>query len=95
MKKLPLVSVIIPAYNTSEYIAGMLQDVFNQTYKNIEIIVVDDGSTDNTMEIITEFNRMGGGGGKNCLLRTRRSICCSQCRIGFGTRRKGILLGQR
>ena len=93
MKKLPLVSVIIPAYNTSEYIAGMLQDVFNQTYKNIEVIVVDDGSTDNTIGIITEFNRMGGG--KNYFLRTRRSICCSQCRIGFGTRRKNILLGQR
>lgn len=93
MNASPLVSIIIPAYNTSEYIAGMLQDVFNQTYKNIEIIVIDDGSTDNTIEIITEFNRMGGG--KNCLLRTRRSICCSQCRIGFGTRRKGILLGQR
>ena len=60
MNASPLVSIIIPAYNTSEYIAGMLQDVFNQTYKNIEIIVVDDGSTDNTIEIITEFNRMGG-----------------------------------
>lgn len=93
MNASPLVSIIIPAYNTSEYIAGMLQDVFNQTYKNIEIIVVDDGSTDNTIGIITEFNKLGGG--KNCLPRTRRSVCCSQCRIGSGTRRKDILLGQR
>ena len=50
-----LVSVIIPAYNTELYIESMLDCVINQTYKNLEIIIVDDGSTDNTAKIIDNF----------------------------------------
>lgn len=51
------VSIIIPAYNVENYIAECLESVFNQTYKNIECIVIDDGSTDNTAEIIKEYNK--------------------------------------
>ena len=50
-----LVSVIIPAYNTAPYIGRMLDCVINQTYKNIEIIVVNDGSTDDTLSIVENY----------------------------------------
>jgi glycosyltransferase involved in cell wall biosynthesis len=50
-----LVSVIIPAYNAEVFIGRTLESVISQTYKNLEIIVVDDGSQDRTTEIVESF----------------------------------------
>ena len=53
----PLVSVIIPVYNIREYVGACLESVTGQSYKNLEIIVVDDGSTDGSGEVCDEFAR--------------------------------------
>jgi len=52
----PKISIIIPTYNQAESLQETIESVLNQTYKNIEIIIVDDGSTDNTLEIISSFD---------------------------------------
>jgi len=52
----PLVSVIIPCYNAERYIAETLDSVFAQTYPAIEVLVVDDGSSDNTVRIAKSYN---------------------------------------
>jgi glycosyltransferase involved in cell wall biosynthesis len=49
------VSVIIPAYNASKYISKTIESVINQDYNNLEILIVDDGSIDNTKEIVEWF----------------------------------------
>ncbi len=51
----PLVSIIIPSFNSEKFIAETIQSVQNQTYKNWEMILVDDCSTDTTISIIKEF----------------------------------------
>ncbi len=55
MKKEPLVSVVIPVYNREKHIKKCLELITNQTYKNLEIIVVNDGSTDSSMEIAKQY----------------------------------------
>ncbi|WP_456416324.1 glycosyltransferase family 2 protein [Thiolapillus sp.] len=49
------ISVIIPNYNYEKYIQEAIQSVLNQTFSNLEIVVVDDGSTDNSIQLIQEF----------------------------------------
>ena len=51
----PLVSVIIPLYNSEKYIAETLKSVLNQSYKNIEVLVIDDGSKDDGLSVAKNF----------------------------------------
>jgi glycosyltransferase involved in cell wall biosynthesis len=52
----PKVSVIIPAFNSEKYIAEAIESVLAQTYRGYEIIVVDDGSTDNTLQLLKQYD---------------------------------------
>ena len=56
MTQEPLVSVIIPAYNAEKYIEMAVKSVLKQSYPNIEIIVINDGSTDNTMDVLSHLD---------------------------------------
>lgn len=82
---LPLVSVIIPVYNVEKYIKQALDSVVNQTLKNIEIICVNDGSVDNSFEIVKKYaqidsrfvlleqkNNLGQGVARNSALEIAR-----------------------
>ena len=54
-KEGPLVSVILPCYNHEKYVARAIESVLNQTYKNFEFFVADDGSTDNSQEVVKQY----------------------------------------
>ena len=47
-------SIIVPVYNVEKYINECLSSLINQTYKNIEIVVINDGSSDNSLSLIEE-----------------------------------------
>lgn len=53
-KHQPLISIIIPCYNSANYIKETLSSIYHQSYQNFEIIAIDDGSNDNTLEILYE-----------------------------------------
>ena len=55
VEKIPLVSVIIPMYNSAKYIPQTLETLLNQTMKDLEVVVVDDCSTDNSVEVVESF----------------------------------------
>lgn len=57
MSEQPLVSIIIPAYNCAPVLAETINSALSQTWKNIEVIIVDDGSTDNTLSVAKEFEK--------------------------------------
>ncbi len=75
-----MISVIIPVYNVSKYLKQCLDSIINQTYKNLEIILVNDGSTDDSLTICEEYQRLDS-----------RIIVVSQANKGLaGARNTGI-----
>ena len=55
MSEQPLISVIVPAYNAEKYISKCIKSIQSNSYKNLEIIIVNDGSKDNTREVVESF----------------------------------------
>ena len=52
----PLVSAVIPNYNCGRFLGETLKSVFAQTYPHVEVLVVDDGSTDNSAEVLERYS---------------------------------------
>mgnify|MGYP000710597695 CR=1 FL=1 len=55
-----LISIIVPVYNTEMYLKKCLESIVNQTYSNLEIILINDGSTDNSLDICNEYKNKDG-----------------------------------
>lgn len=72
------VSVIIPTYNRVEFLPECIESVLNQTYKDIEIIVVDDGSTDKTLEVLAKYPRLN-------IIRTKHRNTAHAMNRGIGS----------
>jgi glycosyltransferase involved in cell wall biosynthesis len=60
MEKQPLVSIVLPAYNSEKYIQRAVESALKQSYKNIEVIVIDDSPNDKTANIMSEIKRRDG-----------------------------------
>ena len=78
----PLISVIVPVYNAEEYLSRCLDSILAQTYKNLDIILVDDGSTDKSGKICDEYTQKDSrirvihkqNGGVSCARNTALSV---------------------
>ncbi len=81
----PLVSVVIPLFNKEKYIEATLRSVVNQTYSEIELIVIDDSSTDRSFTVVKEYLRAYSGRFRNIALMTRANTGQT------GARNEGIL----
>ena len=77
MSTQPLVSVVIPSYNYGHFIGQAVESVLNQSYKNIEIIVVDDGSQDHTDQILAEF------GNRITVIKSENQGACTARNLGI------------
>ena len=54
------VSIIVPVYNIEQYLEKCIDSIINQTYKNIEVLLIDDGSTDNSGKICERYEKEYG-----------------------------------
>jgi glycosyltransferase involved in cell wall biosynthesis len=86
----PLVSVIVPSYNTAQYVPEAIESILAQTYRNLEIHVVDDGSKDNTREVMRAYannprviyhyqENRGESGARNTGIRAARGELIALC----------------
>mgnify|MGYP000225793700 CR=1 FL=1 len=57
MQKIPLISIVTPTYNRSEFLAEAVNSVLGQTYSNFELLIIDDGSTDDTRELVASYQQ--------------------------------------
>lgn len=86
---MPEVSVIIPVYNVEQYLRACLDSVLNQTFKDIEVICVDDGSTDSSLSVLDDYAR------KDCRVKVARGTHANAGaarNVGYGLSKGKYLL---
>lgn len=84
--KKPLVSIIVPCYNSEDYISECLESVLSQDYDNIEVILVDDGSSDSSLEIVRQYpdvRVLSQANAGACVARNRGFGACSGKYVKF------------
>lgn len=71
-----LVSIIVPIYNAEKYISACIESALNQTYENIELVLINDGSPDNSLKIVTEYAQNNS----NIILRSteNKGVCAAR-----------------
>ncbi len=79
----PVLSVIVPAYNVENYIAETIVSLQKQTFQDLEIIIVNDGSTDKTLEIVNQFQKDA----KIKIINQENQGCCAARNSGIGIAR--------
>ena len=91
----PLISIIIPVYNAERYIRRCIESVLSQTYKEIQVILINDGSTDNTLSILEEYSRSDSRiqliNKDNSGVSKTRNIGIDISKIAFGNIKERIL----
>ena len=70
----PLVSIILPSYNYAQYIGQAMDSVFNQTYTNWELIIIDDASTDNSLNIVNKKILREKQGSRVILIKNKKNL---------------------
>ena len=82
-----LVSIVVPVYNVEKYLKECLESIIQQDYRNLEIIVVDDGSPDNSGKIADEYaeadKRIKVIHKENAGVAAARSISCTTCKLYY------------
>lgn len=75
-----MISVVMPAFNSSNFIAKAIESILNQTFQDFELILVDDGSTDNTLEIMTHYKQQNN---RIQIIQSKHVGCSSARNLGI------------
>ena len=76
---MPTVSVIMPAFNSAAYIDAAIHSVLNQTVSDVELLVIDDGSADETAAIVARRGRRAADGGRSSAFTTSCPVRFARC----------------
>ena len=79
----PLVSIIVPVYNTETFVLRTLKSVSTQDYNNLEVIIIDDKSTDHSIQVIDNFIKQNSDTKKTFILLKNEENSFTKCRFEY------------